>query len=125
MRVLDSPEGAQFNGGKQLGCCDMLAPAITMARAHPHMPRRRKSMSPLRASSGSACPSAARRRVSYWVTMLVDPSKLWFDVISEFFLGPPARSSSGVHRARISGGSASPARAPEWARQQPVVLGYR
>src|ERR1700752_473472 len=124
MRVLDSPEGAQFNAGGQLGCCDKLALAIAMDRAQPHMPRRRKSRSPLRASGGSAWPSAALRRVSYWATMLVDPSEPSpeFDVISEFFLRPLARSSSGVHRGRISGGSASPARALEWAPQQPVVL---
>src|SRR5215472_6708032 len=125
MRVLDSPEGAQFNAGGQLGCCDMLAPAIAMIRAQPHMPRRRKSMSPPRASGGSTWPSAALRRVSYCATMIVDPSEssARVDVISEFFLRPLARSSSGVHRGRIFGGSASPARALEWARQQPVVLG--
>src|ERR1700758_5299292 len=117
MRVLHSSEGAQFNAGGQLGCCDMLAPAIAMARAQPHMPRRRKSMSPLRASGGSTWPSAALRRVSYWATMLVDHSEpsQELDVISQFFLRPLARSSSGVHRSRISGGSASPVRALEWA----------
>ncbi|MGA8441305.1 MAG: hypothetical protein WB762_14920 [Candidatus Sulfotelmatobacter sp.] len=52
MRVLDSLEGAQFNAGGQLGCRDKFAPATAMARAQPHMPRRNKSMSPLRASGG-------------------------------------------------------------------------
>ena len=39
-------------------------------RAHPHMPRRRKSISPLRASGGSASPSTAARSVSYCATTL-------------------------------------------------------
>lgn len=99
MRVLDSTEDASFNDGGQLSCCGMLAPAIAMARAQPHMPPRRKSMSPPRASGGSAWPSAALRRVSYWATMLVDPSapSPGLDVISEFFLRLLARSSVGVH----------------------------
>ena len=41
---------------------------VATARAHPHMPRRRKSSSPARASGGSASPRAAPRRVSYCVT---------------------------------------------------------
>lgn len=37
--------------------------------AHPHMPRRRKSMRPLRAVGGSASPRAAIRSTSYWAAM--------------------------------------------------------
>src|SRR5438067_12327088 len=43
-----------------------LFPYTTLFRSHPHIPRRRKSMSPWRASGGSTPPSTAPRKVSYW-----------------------------------------------------------
>src|SRR6266436_10420574 len=82
-------EAVQLNDNEPLGCRDTLALPIATARIHPHMPRRRKSMSPHRASGCSTPPSAALRRVSYWVTTLDGTSELRvaFDVISEFFYG--------------------------------------
>ena len=60
----------------------MLAPA----RAHPHMPRRRKSISPYRASTGNASPRAALRRVSYCVTTVDRSAGSPFGlIIAEFF----------------------------------------
>ena len=41
-----------------------LAGSTDSARAHPHMPRRRKTTSPLRASGGNASPSMAERSLS-------------------------------------------------------------
>src|SRR6266403_299470 len=118
-------EAVQLNDNEPLGCRDTLALPIATARIHPHMPRRRKSMSPHRASGCSTPPSAALRRVSYWVTTLDGTSELRvaFDIISEFFLRRPlSRSSSGVHPGRISPGPALPARALEWAGQRYVVF---
>ena len=47
MRTLDSSEAARLNEGERVGWCDALSLFIVTARAHPHMPRRRKSMSPI------------------------------------------------------------------------------
>ena len=41
-------EAVQLNDNEPLGCRDTLALPIATARIHPHMPRRRKSMSPHR-----------------------------------------------------------------------------
>src|SRR6266576_610613 len=114
-------ESVQLNDNEPLGCRDTLALPTATARIHPHMPRRRKSMSPHRASGCSTPPSAALRRVSYWVTTLDGTSELRvaFDVISEFFLRRPlARSSSGARSGRIPAEPTSPARALEWACQR-------
>src|ERR1700680_2767343 len=90
------------------------APAASM-RAHPHMPRFRKTISPLRASGGSTSPSMAERNVSYCVTIAdesVDGLAL-APVISEFFLHRlRARSFLDAHRGQIPAESASPVRAP-------------
>src|SRR5215472_2947059 len=125
MRALDSSAGTPFKDAEQLCGGDTFASAIAMARTHPHIPRRRKTRSPQRASGGSACPSAALRSASYWATTRDDPSEPVpaSDVIAEFFLGALSRSSSGVHRARISGGSASLVRALEWARPRQGAVG--
>jgi len=44
MRTLDPPRPLGFNEGERVGCCDALSLFIVTARAHPHMPRRRKSI---------------------------------------------------------------------------------
>jgi hypothetical protein len=62
MHVLCSRGAADRGASPQ---SDGGALAATSARAHPHIPRRRKSTRPLRASSGNASPSAAMRSVSY------------------------------------------------------------
>jgi hypothetical protein len=43
--------------------------AVVSIRAHPHMPRDKKSAKPLRDTGGNASPSVAMRRVSYSATM--------------------------------------------------------
>src|SRR5258708_23056096 len=98
-------EAVPLNDNEPRGCGDTLALPIATARIHPHMARRRKSMSPHRASGCSTPPSAALRRVSYWVTTLEGTSELRvaFDVISAHFLRRPlSRSYSDLHPGRIS-----------------------
>src|SRR5271166_1139476 len=94
-------------------------------RAHPHIPRRRKSANPLRDSGASASPKVAIRRISYWAKIIesYDEHSAVDSVITwKFFLQRPrARSSSDAHRGRILGGSTSPARAPGSARQEPAA----
>src|SRR5947207_11283054 len=120
-----SSEAVQLNDREPLRCCKTSALPIATARVHPHIPRRRKSMSPWRASGGSTPPSTAPRKVSYWTTTLGDVSEpcAAFDFIPEFFLRRPlARSSSGVRSSRIPAEPTSPARALEWACQRRGVL---
>lgn len=62
MHVLCSRGAADRGAGSQTGGGAL---AAASARAHPHIPRRRKSTRPLRASGGNASPSAAMRSVSY------------------------------------------------------------
>ena len=52
MTVLYSSGAFQFDGREPAGCSNALM--VANARAHPHMPRRRKSISPARASGGNA-----------------------------------------------------------------------
>jgi hypothetical protein len=84
--ALRSQGSAGFARGAGIGSCRTLPPA--RARAQPHIPRCRKSISPLRASGGSASPSMALRKVSYWATT-VDASVADFPaalgVIAQFF----------------------------------------
>src|SRR5690625_7190531 len=71
-----------------------LAAAVS-ALAHPHIPRRRKSMRPQRALSGSASPRTAPRSTSYWSAMADDEHA---DVAAMFtgrFFLAPARSFWG------------------------------
>jgi hypothetical protein len=49
------------DGERALG----VASSVASARAHPHMPWRRKTTSPLRSSGGSGSPNAAMRSFSY------------------------------------------------------------
>jgi hypothetical protein len=52
------------------------------------MPRRAKSISPLRASGGSASPSMAMRSVSYWATAvdaIIEGFSTATGVITKFF----------------------------------------
>src|ERR1700733_14314498 len=71
-RILTTARGSsgivQFGGRETVGRCG--AHMVATARAHPHMPRRRKSSSPVRASGGSASPRTARRRASYCATTM-------------------------------------------------------
>src|SRR5437588_11706640 len=102
MTVLYSSGAFRLDGPEPAGCWHVLM--LAMVRAHPHMPRRRKSISPHRASTGSASPRAAMRSVSYCVTT-VDSSagSLFGLVIAEFFFQQrPARSSWDVCVDRIS-----------------------
>jgi hypothetical protein len=46
MSALDWYADVKLDDGEQLGCCIALALFIVSARAHPHMPPRRKSISP-------------------------------------------------------------------------------
>src|SRR6201988_714853 len=58
------------------------------ARAHPLMPRRRKSSSPVRASGGSASPRTAPRRASYCATTMDDSANCcWRCSSGSFFSG--------------------------------------
>src|SRR5579864_8708764 len=80
------------------GSCRTLPTA--RARAQPHMPRRRKSISPLRASGGSASPSMAVRRVSYWATAVdaaVEGFSIAPGVITEFFSTDDALDRPWMH----------------------------
>jgi hypothetical protein len=64
--LLRSPGSTGAERGTGSGSCRALSP--DELRAQLHMPRRRKSISPLRASSGNASPRTAIRSVSYWAT---------------------------------------------------------
>src|SRR5437867_6201908 len=117
MTPLYSSGALQFDDGERVGCGNALVVAI--ARAHPHMPRWRQSISPLRASGGSASPMAALRRVSYCVTTIAGSAGSFFVLLiaAFFFRRPLARSSWDVRRGRTSVESAS--RVRELARARP------
>src|SRR3954464_5145391 len=88
------------------------------ARAHPHIPRRRNKISPCRASGGSASPSAAALRVSYWAVMRDvsgEATGTVPELTSEIFFRVLARSSARAARRRARGAPTSTARAPESA----------
>src|SRR5512139_1938700 len=91
-------DSAELEEEVRAGCADRSA--IVSARAHPHMPRRRKSPSPLRASTGSGSPSAALRKVSYRAVIDAGGSPglsvTWQITLKFFFHSAHARSSSGV-----------------------------
>ena len=66
---------------------------VATARAQPHMPVRRKSISPARASGGNASPRAAARRVSYCVTAMDGLTALFSAfVIADVFFPATDRS---------------------------------
>src|SRR5262252_10315675 len=70
---------------------------VATARAHPHMPRRRKSSSPVRASGGSASPRAAARKASYCVTTMDDSANCcWRCSSGSFFSGDRSLDRPGV-----------------------------
>src|SRR6187549_3754477 len=74
------------------------------------MPRRRKSIRPLRAISGSAAPKAAWRNTSYWDAM-VDGWIRHATAAAVFtccFFLEPARSIWDEARYRVPGGAAWP-----------------
>src|ERR1044071_253602 len=84
------------------------------ARAQPHIPRRRNKISPCRASGGSASPSAAALRVSYWAVMRDVSGKETGTVpelTSGVFFRVLARSSGRVARCRALGAPTSTVRA--------------
>src|SRR6202453_5399472 len=126
MTVLDSSGVAKLNDARCTGSCDMLEGATAIIRAHAHMPRRRKSISPQRASGGRGWPRAALRSASYCDTTAASRPEASPPVgISARFFLPQllARSSSGGHRDEISARSVLPGPALEWARPLPVALG--
>ena len=88
-----------LDDGTRVGC----GGALAVARAHPHMPRRSKSKSPLRASGGSGSPSMALRKLSYCAATAGNSAEHFsamprFTCASEFFLHRVlARSSGGAH----------------------------
>jgi hypothetical protein len=77
------------------------AAAIATACVQAHMPRRRKSSKPWRASGGSGAPSAALRNVSYWTATGMGGAMVRVAAVSTltaaFFFRPRrARSSWGA-----------------------------
>ena len=95
--------------------------AAASARAHPHMPRRRKSASPLRASGGSASPSAAiaQRLVlggdGRWLRASTSPRRPSHR--GRFFSTDCSLDRPRMHvEAELVAGSTSPARALGSAR---------
>src|SRR5882724_7619829 len=94
--------------------------ALTAASAwaHPHIPRWRNKISPCRASGGSASPSAAALRVSYWAVMRDvsgEATGTVPELTSEIFFRVLARSSGRAARRRALGAPTSTVRAPELA----------
>src|SRR5215831_1827340 len=122
MTVPYSSGAFQFDGRELAG--RSMAPLVANARAHPHMPRRRKSIRPARASGGNASPRADLRSVSYCVTAMDNSAELLFaSVIAVFFSRPPPAQSSwdGCGR-RISDEPVLQARAPVRARPRCVAV---
>lgn len=71
--MLWSQGEADLKAGGDIGICRGVVTASVFA--HAHMPRQRKSASPVRDSGGSALPSAAMRSVSYWEMMADEGSE--------------------------------------------------
>src|ERR1051325_71492 len=85
----------QFGGREPVGCGG--AHIVATARAHPHIPRRRNSSSPVRTSGGSASPRAAARRASYCATTMDDSANCcWRCSSGSFFSGDGALDRPGV-----------------------------
>src|SRR3954447_21326518 len=98
MMALRAQGSAGFERCAGIGSCRTLP--TTRVRAQPHMPRRRKSIRPLRASGGSASPSAAMRRVSYWATTVDAPAEGFSaapGVIAKFFSTDDALDRPWMH----------------------------
>ena len=93
-------------------------------RAHAHIPRARKTLSPRLASTGKAWPRAAERITSYCAVIGADTAdgQAQHPAIPPFFLHRTlARSFLGVHPDQILCEPALPVRAPEVALRACVV----
>src|SRR5213593_2510498 len=94
-------DGRETDAGEYWGGSGALV-TVADACVHAHMPRRRKSRRPHRASGGSGSPSAARRNRSYWAAMLGASTAGTLGVaalIAAFFFRPGlARWSWGAPR---------------------------
>src|SRR3954447_2148023 len=85
----------QFGGREPVGRCG--AHMVATARAHPHIPPRRKSSSPVRALGGSASPRTAPRRASYCATTMDDSANCcWRCSSGSFFSSDRSLDRSGV-----------------------------
>src|SRR5690242_14309322 len=87
-------------------------------RAHAHMPRARRTLSPRRASAGRASPSTAERSTSYCAAIADETTNGQASdrAIPPFFLHRRhARSSSDVYQDQIPFEPALPVRVPESA----------
>src|SRR5436305_4814688 len=85
----------KFGGRDRVGRCG--AHMVASARAHPLMPRRRKSSSPVRASGGSASPRTTPRKASYCATTMDDSTNSFWGCSSRsFFSGDCSFDRPGV-----------------------------
>src|SRR5580692_1304685 len=85
----------QLGGREIVGRCG--AHMVATARAHPHIPRQRKSSSPVRTSGGSASPRAAPHRASYCATTMDDSANCcWRCSSGSFFSGDCSLDRPGV-----------------------------
>src|ERR1700719_3014348 len=109
----------------ETGCCRGALPASSVC-AHPHIPRYRSSVRPLRASGGKDSPRPAGRRISYWDAIRQDgltPDCVTLkELVAAFFLPPRlARPSGDGCRNRTSAESTLRAPVPGPARPARVV----
>src|SRR5271165_4048750 len=112
-------------GMMETGCSRGALPASSVC-AHPHIPRYRSSVRPLRASGGKDSPRPARRRISYWDAIRQDgvaPDRVTLkELVAAFFLlGRLARASGGGYRNRTSALLTSRAPVPGPARPARAV----